>query len=224
MLHPTRRFVPSPVRTADAAGTWVRLAGLLAVGALTASCAGVARPASSDLGRVPIQIVELYDLAAPDGVMELEIDREGNLREIEADVPVQELPAIVADAALRHLPAGRVVGAERELTSKGAAWEVKFDVEGRGWEVVVDEQGRIIETEQSLSLREAPAVVLASAERAIPDALLLSVELIRRGDESEYHVKRERLGVSYKIVVAPDGRVLRRVREARAEIEIPLRD
>ncbi|QDU85109.1 hypothetical protein Pla163_22340 [Planctomycetes bacterium Pla163] len=221
MLLPILRLVPSPARTADA---WVRLVGLLAAGALTASCAGVARPNSPGLGRVPIQIVELYDLAAPDGVMELEIDRDGNLREIEADVSVLELPAVVADAALRHLPAGRVVGAERELTSKGPAWEVKFDVEGRGWEVVVDEQGRIIETEQSLSLREAPAVVLASAERAIPDALLLSVELIRRGDESEYHVKRERLGVSYKIVVAPDGRVLRRVREARAEIEIPLRD
>lgn len=217
MLHPT---IDASQRTACAAAMTLSITC-----AMFTSCAGVARSATADeLGRVPIQVVELYDLAAPDGVMELEIDREGRLREIEVDVRVEELPAIVADAALRHLPAGRVVGAERELTSKGSAWEVKFDVGGRKWEVVVDEQGRIVETEQSLGLSEAPAVVLAAAERAIPNALLLSVELIRRGDESEYHVKRERLGVSYKVVVAPDGRVMRRVREARAEIEIPLRD
>ena len=112
----------------------------------------------------------------------------------------------------------------RKPRSKGPAWEVKFDVQGVDWEVVVDERGRIVETEQAIDHRAAPAIVIANAERAIPDALLLSVELIRRGDEEEYHVKRERLGVSYKVVLTPDGTVLRRVREARAEIEIPLRD
>ena len=195
---------------------------LLVLAATTlASCANP-RAGRGDLGSVPDEVIALYDQATPTGTIELEIDRNGRIREMEADIPVQQLPRVAADAALRHLPAGRVTGAEREFTAFGEAWEVKFDVQGVAWEVVVDEQGRILETEQEIDFLSAPAVVISTSEAVVPDSLLLSVELIRRGDEEEYHVKRERYGASFKIVVAADGTLLRAVREAKAEIEIPL--
>lgn len=194
---------------------------LLLGSATLVSCANPG-PDRGDLGSVPDEVVVLYDQATPTGLIELEIDRSGRIREMEADVPVQDVPRIVADAALRYLPAGRVTGAEREFTAFGDAWELKFDVQGVAWELVVDEQGRIIEEEQEIDLLSAPAAVIATSEAVIPDSLLLSVEVIRRGDETEYHVKRQRFGASYKVVVAPDGFLLRAVREARAEIEIPL--
>lgn len=190
---------------------------------LLASCAG---PSGSGegLGDVPLSLVALYDQASPAGLIELEIDREGRIREMEADIPIDQLPQIVANAALARLPAGRVVGAERELTSRGEAYEVKFDVQGVAWELVIDATGAILEEEQAIDFRSAPIEVVTASERRVPDSLILSVELIRRGDTTEYHVKRERFGASYKIVVAPDGTVLRAVREAKAEIEIPLAD
>ena len=40
--------------------------------------------------------------------------------------------------------------------------------------------------------------------------------------ERKAHVKKLKDGASYKIVLARDGTVIRKVREARAEIEIPL--
>jgi len=200
--------------------------GLLALGTtLLAACANTnASRAGVDLGSVPPEVIELYDQATPTGLIELEIDRNGRVREMEADIPVRDLPQVVADAALRHLPAGRVTGAEREFTARGEAYEVKFDVQGVAWEVVVDERGRILETEQAIDFRSAPAAVIATSERAVKDSLLLSVEIITRGDEQEYHVKRQRFGASFKIVIAPDGTLLRAVREAKAEIEIPLVD
>ena len=39
-----------------------------------------------------------------------------------------------------------------------------------------------------------------------------------------YHVKSTLKGGSYKVIVSPEAKVLRRVREQRAEIEIPLAD
>lgn len=194
---------------------------LLALGCFLVSCANTSA-SRQYLGSVPPAVVALYDQASPAGTIELEIDRDGNVREMEAEIPVDQVPQIAADAAMRRLPAGRVVGAERELTMRGEAFELKFDVQGVAWEIVVDASGAIIEEEEAIDVRRAPNAVLATSERAVPDSLLLSVEVVRRGDVEEYHVKRERFGASYKIVVAPDGTLQRAVREARAEIEIPL--
>ncbi|MEZ5976685.1 MAG: hypothetical protein R3F34_00475 [Planctomycetota bacterium] len=175
-----------------------------------------------DLGRVPQDVVDLYDVAARDGLIEIELERDGRIREMEAQIALTEVPQVAADAAMAFLPAGRVTGAEREITRFGVAYEVDFEVGGLAWEVVVDEHGTIVETEQQLDPRAAPKVVIDAANRTIKDGVLKSVELVTRGGVSVYHVKKDVLGVSYKLEIAADGTVERKVREARAEIEIPL--
>lgn len=211
-----------PVRARAAALATLSLAGL----ALSACSAPDGR--RTDLGRVPLELVELYDMAATDGVIEIELDRDGRIVEMEADIPLVDVPKVVTDAAFAHLPAGRVTGAERELTRRGPGYELKFDVGGLAWEVVVDEQGRILETEQELDPLLAPRAVIDTAHAAVPGGVLRSVELIVRPDSREYsvsreyHVKKDLLGVTYKIVTDGEGLLLRAVREARAEIEIPL--
>jgi len=177
-----------------------------------------------EFGRMPASVIELYDLAAPDGVIEIELERDGSLREIEADIRLEDLPNEIAAVALREVPGGRMTGAERELRRDGSAWEVKLVQGGRNWELVVDESGRVLETEKELAQGEAPAVVRNAALAAIPGGEFATIELIERPGELEYHVKLERGGGRYKVVLDPEGGVLRRVREARAEIEIPLAD
>ena len=82
----------------------------------------------------------------------------------------------------------------------------------------------MLETEKSLTPDEAPAAVLEAAERAVPRSSFKSVEIISHvSGHQEYHVKRTRNGASYKVVLHTDGRVIRKVREHRAEIEIPLK-
>jgi hypothetical protein len=168
------------------------------------------------------ELVELYDMAAPDGMIELELERDGSIREIEADIPIEALPENIKQAALDRAPGAQITGAEREFQGSTRTWEVKLVHEGRAWEFVIDEEGAIRETEKELRPEEAPAAVLQGADLAMPQGIRKSVEEIRRGDVVEYHVKKDQGGASYKIVLDAEGKVTRHVREHRAEIEIPL--
>jgi len=174
------------------------------------------------LGQVPSGLIDLYDHAKPDGLMEIEINRCGCITGMEADIEIDALPEAVRKMALAKAPGAEITGAERELQSGGEAWEVKLRFEDRDWEDVIREDGTVLEVEKELRREEAPAVVLTAAAEAVPGAAFRSVELITHGKQEEYHVKQTRDGASYKIVLAADGRVIRAVREARTEIEIPL--
>jgi len=174
------------------------------------------------LGEVPPELVGLYDVARPDGVIELELERDGTVREMEAEVAIEAVPAAILDAVRASHPSGRIVGAERELTAEGKGWEVKLQAGGRDLELVFDEGGKLIESERSLSRSEAPAAVLQAAERAVPGGAFRSVEAVEQGGKSVYHVKLAKGGASYKVVLAADGKVERKVREHRAEIEVPI--
>jgi uncharacterized membrane protein YkoI len=171
----------------------------------------------------PPQLVELYDAATPDGMLEIELDRDGSFREMEAEIAVDDVPAHILAAARKLAPGGLVTGAEREHTQMGSGYEVKMSHDGRDWEFVFDADGELIETEKQVFAREAPEAVMRASEEAMPGSTLKSVEIITRGENVAYHVKRAQDGASYKLVISREGELLRHVREAKAEIEIPLR-
>ena len=183
--------------------------------ASTVGCQG------AGLGRVPEAFVELYDDAAPEGMIEVEIGRDGVVREIEADIPIESLPDFVREAALQQLPDATITGAEREIQLVGRVWEVKLDYQGVGWELLIDPDGNVIETEKEIAVDAAPPAVIATANETVPGPAK-SVEVITRGDDVEYHIKKDRDGATIKLVLSSDGTLRRAVREARAEIEIPL--
>lgn len=197
------------------------LLGLCALALLLPACQSVVpgrfRPFDQNLTR-------LYDQASPDGMIEIELQRNGRIEEMEADIDVSALPANVLAAARKASQGATITGAEIELQQGGDFYEVKLHYEGRDWELVIDGKGNVIETEKELDQSEAPGAVIQAAAEAIPGSALKSVEVIESADMTEYHVKRLRDGASYKVVLAPDGTVKRAVREARAEIEIPLVD
>lgn len=193
---------------------------LFAVAALPlAACA-----ASGD-GQAPAALVELYDQLASDGSMELELSRDGTFLELEAEVPVEDVPPFVREAAEARFPGITLTGAEREVQGGEWTWEVKFVHDGRAMELVVDGDGNVLETERELRPSEAPVAVLSASETVVPNSRFVSVESVESVDSAEgtvYHVKRDREGARYKVVLDESGAVLRAVREARAEIEIPL--
>jgi uncharacterized membrane protein YkoI len=195
----------------------------LVVSALPLLLALGACSSTGSLGGVPDDLVDLYDAVRPGGVMELEVDRDGSIREMEAEIPVESLPPAIVAAARARYPQARITGAERELTRAGAGWEVKLEHEGSMVELVYDEDAELLELERELRRSEAPSVVLEAAKHAITGGTFKSVEVIEQGDEQLYHVKLEKDGMSYKVVLTPEGEVTRKVREQRAEIEIPLR-
>lgn len=170
-----------------------------------------------------MEAVELYDMGKADGWMEIEADRDGNIIEMETDIERADLPARVADAARAELPGGTIVGAEYEIVGNVRAYEVKMRHKNRAYEFVFSPEGELVESEKELARPEAPAGVVEAAMAEIEGAQFKSVEIITRNGESSYHVKLTRNGARYKFVVTPDGKVVRGVREAKAEIEIPLK-
>lgn len=173
-------------------------------------------------GRVPASLIDLYDHAAPGGLIELEIDRDGSIREMEAEIPVADLPEGLRAAALERLPGARITGAEREIVGDVTGYEVQLVHEGRNWELVYSEDGELLESERELTRDEWPSAVVQAADQRVPGGLLLSVELIERLDDAMYHVKKEKDGARHKLVIEASGAVVRHVRETPAEIEIPI--
>jgi len=177
----------------------------------------------SHMGRVSASLVKLYDIGDPEGLLELELSRDGTIREMEADIKTEAIPEQIRAAALARAPGGVITGGEHEVHGETWTYEVKMRYQNRDWEFVIDKKGNVIEMEKELTRDEAPASVLEAAADAIPGSSFKSVELITIGTERYYHVKRMRGKASYKVVLDPSGKVVSKVREARAEIEIPLK-
>ena len=173
--------------------------------------------------KLPKEAVELYDMGKPDGWMEIEANRDGTILEMEADIEISQVPAAVMEAAKKALPGGRVTGAELEIVGRTRAYEVKMSKGGIGYEFVFTPDGKLIESEKELRRSEAPKGVVEAGLAAVPGSRFKSVEVIEREGAKTYHVKSTLKGGSYKMVVAPDGKVIRAVREAKAEIELPLK-
>ena len=173
--------------------------------------------------KLPKEAVELYDMGKPDGWMEIEANRDGKIIEMETDIEISQLPAVVLEAAKKMLPGGLVTGAEKEIVGKTHAYEVKMRKSGVGYEFVFTPEGKLVESEKEISRSDAPKGVVEAGLAAVPGSTFKSVEVIERDGKKTYHVKSTLKGAQYKMVVSPDGKVIRAVREAKAEIEIPLK-
>ncbi|MEM9379744.1 MAG: hypothetical protein AAGB93_07310 [Planctomycetota bacterium] len=189
------------------------------LGTALASCAA---PGAPPAPTAPPELVLLFDQLAPDGALELEFDRHGRFGDMEAEVSVALVPEVVREAVARAHPGVELTSAEREFQSGAWTWEVGFEEEGRGVQVVVSDAGELLETERELEPWETLDEVLVAAEATLRYSTLVSVDHVTSASGEEYHVKRELQGARYKIVVTPKGEVLRTLREARAEIEIPV--
>jgi uncharacterized membrane protein YkoI len=174
-------------------------------------------------GKLPGSVVEMYDVGKPGGMIEIEAERDGTIVEIEAEIDPAELPANIMEAAKKQLPGAQVTGAEYERVGKTLTYEVQMAKDGRDYEFVFDARGNLTESEKELRRNEAPKGVVEAGVGAIPGASFKSVEVITKDGVDVYHVKSTKAGASYKVIVSPDGEVMRRVREHKAEIEIPLK-
>ncbi|MCB9834074.1 MAG: hypothetical protein H6807_16555 [Planctomycetes bacterium] len=191
------------------------------LGACGTSGGGGHHHGGGNYGSVSDAVYHLYDVGRTDGVMEIQADRSGTIYHVEADIHPHQVPIHVMKAAMDRAGGGQVTGAEIEYRTEGMAYEVKLEKDGIDWEIVVDEDGNIVGTEEEIRRQDAPANVMDAALAALPGHFK-SVEIVTAGDEVMYHVKTQDGGASYKAVVGVDGSVWLAVREARAELEIPL--
>ncbi len=156
-------------------------------------------------------------------ILEMAVDEDGMIVEIEYHTTADRLPAAVRSAAEKEMPGGTVVSCEKEYTASGEVrWEMEKSVGGLKKEILFSEDGRVIATEFQIPASSAPRAVLDAADLAVPGGDVTSVEEVKEGGRLEYHVKKTKNGFRYKIVLAPDGALVRALREVPAEVEVPL--
>jgi len=195
-----------------------RLAGLFIVAACSA-CAGLGGH------RVPKSIVSVAQDTKTGGELAFEIDENGTIIGVDAEIDPSKVPQVCREAADRHFPGGRVTGAEREWNGGKLYWEVVKDIDGQRIEILMNDDGSLAGHEKALRDREVPADVIAAARTAVPNGQLAAVERVT-GPEAkfgeEYHVKIDVGGEQLRVGVG-GGKVIRVVRKMKADFRVPRR-
>lgn len=155
--------------------------------------------------------------------LEIQVDDGGRLVEVEYHILPDEVPAPVREAMARLHPEAAFTGAEREVNDGVLYWELSAKVGIREAEAMFTPDGVLHSEEIEVGPESIPGSVRDSVAREWAGGAVRVWEEIRdaRRQLVEYHVKLERAGKKYKVMVSPDGRVLGAVREVVAEIEVP---
>ncbi len=158
--------------------------------------------------------------------LEIQVDESGQFVEIEYHIPPERVPPIIQQAMKAAFPeVGPFTDAEKEMDGGILYFELSGEVDGLEVEAMFDLQGRLHAKEV-----EVPQ---ASVPQRVQDAVLEStyVGTVRKWEEIrgsanqlvEYHVKTEKDGRRYKLVVPLSGRLGRVFLETVAEVEVPVR-
>jgi hypothetical protein len=202
--------------------SWVVVVGVVSVVAVVV---GPRVAAKEDPVRLPAVILEFANATVPGGSFELEVDADGTVYGIEAEIPLDQVPQACRDHAEKLVPGGTSVGAEREWAAGEVYHEVLREKDGVRHEILMKDDGTVVGTEESLP-QGAPAAVLKAVEAAFPGSRLVVAEKVTgveaRGAD-EFHVKVEIDGEVQRVSVSPEGKVLRVLRKMKAEVRVPRR-
>lgn len=163
-------------------------------------------------------------LVGAEGKIEVGLTPAGGVAEVEFHISFADLPTVIRDAAEAHMPAGELLGCEKEYHGGTLYWEVARRVEGREVELMFDAEGNPYQWERQVESSEVPEVVLRAVGQAVTGTLVVLEEILDAEKTLiEYHAKKNDQGIRYKVLISPEGEVLQVFRETLAEIEVPLR-
>jgi hypothetical protein len=178
--------------------------------------------ACSSAPRLPDAVASDTILIPGGETLEMTLDDGGVVAETEFHVTFERLPEAVRRAADTELPGGTLLSCEKEYHGSTVYWEVEKLFGDLKKEILFTSDGRVRITEFQISAGSAPRRVMESVERVVPGGDLTSVEEVTEGAVKTYHVKKEANRIRYKLILAPDGKLLGKLREVQAEIEVPV--
>jgi len=195
-----------------------RIAGVIILASFV-GCAGIGGKSVSK------GIASLAQDTKMGGELAFEIDENGKIIGMDAEVDPSMVPQVCREAADRHYPGGRVTGAEKEWNGGKIYWEVVKDINGQRVEILMNKDGSLAGHEMALRTNEVPADVVAAARAAVPNGRLVVVERVtgpeaKKGEE--YHVKMDVSGEQLRVGVG-GGKVIRVVRKIKADFRVPRR-
>jgi len=177
----------------------------------------------SSVYRLPDSVANDAALIPGEELLEMTVDGEGVIGEVEFHTTLERLPEAVRKAIDAELAGGTVVGCEKEYHGSTVYWEVEKSFGDLAKEVMFTADGKVVSKEFQIRPGDAPRAVMDAADRAVSGGQMTSVEEVTEGGRKTYHVKKEKDRIRYKLIFTPEGELLRKLRELRAEIELPVR-
>jgi hypothetical protein len=131
------------------------------------------------------------------------------LRADEENVPLDKLPAKVAEAVKARFPKAELVSAQKEVEDGKTLFEVAILNEGHNMEITAKEDGTIVEVEKQIAAKDLPKAVADALDAKYPKADIKKVEEITVGTTVSYELllvaaDKKRLEVKFD----KDGKVI----------------
>lgn len=155
--------------------------------------------------------------------LELQVDKLGNVTELEYHIDPAQVPQVVRDAMDALHPGGDYAGAEKERQAGVLYYELTRVVDGREVEAMFTPAGVLHAEEVEVDASAVPEPVKAAIQTAYPEGTVDKWEEIRNDEREvvEYHVKLTEAGRKVKVTVSKEGVIQGAVFEIPAEIEVP---
>lgn len=155
--------------------------------------------------------------------IEMSMNAAGKPMEVEYHISPAQVPEVVRQAMDKLHPGGAFTDAEKEWYKGKLYYELSREVKGMEVEAMFTPEGELFQQEIQVSQAKVPAGVQTAARAAVSGGKVKKWEEIRDGNNAlvEYHVKMNRGGKDYKVMISTAGRTIGVYREVPAEIEVP---
>lgn len=106
---------------------------------------------------------------------------------------------------------------EWEYDSEDKLWEVEYEIGEDKFTSAFDENGKWVETEKEIKFAELPEAVKATLKADFADYEVEEVELVETPDgkfyEVEVELEKEDKELEFELLIAPDGKVIKKEEE-----------
>jgi predicted small lipoprotein YifL len=126
-----------------------------------------------------------------------------------------DVPAKVKNAFEQKVSNAKDV--EWEYDSEDKVWEVEYEIGKDEFTSAFDENGKWVETEKEIKFSELPEPVKATLKADYSDYEVEEVEFVETPDgkfyEVEVELEKDDKEVEYELLIAPDGKVVKKEQE-----------
>jgi len=130
-------------------------------------------------------------------------------QEQEQRVRMKDLPLAVQKTVQEQSRGAKIRALTREVEEGKTFFEVELRINGRGRDVLIDPSGAVVETEDQITLAEAPAAVKAEIEKQAGKGRIISVESVTKAGAIVFYEAAIRHARKItEIKISPDGKMI----------------
>jgi hypothetical protein len=148
---------------------------------------------------------------------EVVVSAEGKVLEVEQEIELKDVPALVTEAALKAVAGFKAEDATKGLEGDVAFFALEGKADGKKIAVKLAADGKVLEIEQSVNVKDVPEAVQAAAANAVKGIAIKKAVKVTEGTVIVYELTGKAGDKSCDLKVSAEGKVLGVEQEAENE-------